>query len=276
MTTTIQHCLKTSLAPEVAQALLCHILDCDRAFLYTHPDQQLTDAQSKLWQAASQRRMDGEPVAYIIGYRDFWTLRLNVTPDVLIPRHETELLVETALAQLPAKQTLTVADLGTGSGAIACALASERPNWRIIATDQSPEALAIAQANAQQHNLRNITFEQGSWCDALPVQLLDAIISNPPYIGADEPELQQGDPRFEPQSALIADNQGLADIDTIAEQAQSHLKAGGLLLSEHGFRQGAAVREIFNKHGYTGIETLVDLAGLDRATICRQPAPSAA
>jgi len=264
----INDCLKINIPIEDNHALLCHTLQCNKAFLYTHPEHCLTAEQTEQWQILSDRRLNGEPIAYILGYRDFWTLRLNVTPDVLIPRHETELLVETALSQLPPHKTLAVADLGTGSGAMACALASERPDWQIIATDQSPAALAVAKDNAKQHQLSNITFKQGSWCNALPKdQTFDAIISNPPYIAENEPELKQGDVRFEPQSALIAPDHGLADISTIAAQAKQHLKPNGLLLLEHGYRQAAAIKDLLSKLGYQNIQCLTDLAGLDRITI---------
>ena len=253
-----------------AQILLCHVLECEQSFLYAHPEHELSTTQTTMFDALLQRRQQGEPIAYLLGYRDFWNLRLHVTPDVLIPRHETELLVETALSHLPESPCL-IADLGTGSGAVACALASERPQWQVIATDQSAAALAVAQHNATQHQL-NITSYQGNWCQALPPdQPFDAIISNPPYIAADEPELQQGDVRFEPISALIATQQGLADIHTIASQAQTHLKSNGLLMLEHGYRQGEPVQTLLQSLGYHSLTTLPDYAGHQRVTLGLAP-----
>ena len=246
--------------------MLCHVLQCEPSFLYAHPEQELTHGQLAQFNALLQRRQQGEPIAYLLGYRDFWTLRLQVTPNVLIPRHETELLIESALAQLPQTPCL-VADLGTGSGAIACSLAYERPQWQVIATDQSATALTVAKANAEQYQLA-IECHQGSWCEALPTgKQFDAIISNPPYIADDEPELQQGDVRFEPSSALISPQQGLADISTIATQAPHHLKPNGLLMLEHGYRQGETVRTLLQSLGYKAVLTLRDHADHERVTL---------
>jgi len=263
---TLQAILPDSLLRRDAQILLCHVLNCDQSFLYAHPEYELSITQADQFHALLQRRQEGEPIAYLLGYRDFWSLRLTVTTDVLIPRHETELLVETTLAYLP-EDHCQVVDLGTGSGAIACALAYEREHWQIVATDQSTAALVVAQTNAQQYQLP-IDFYLGSWCQALPEgQLFDAIISNPPYIAADEPELKQGDIRFEPTNALIAPQCGLADLHTIAIQAGDYLKANGVLVLEHGHRQGKAVSTLLQSFGYSAVTTLQDHAGHDRITL---------
>jgi release factor glutamine methyltransferase len=255
-----------------AQILLCHVLECDQSFLYAHPEHELSTTQVKQFNILLKRRQQGEPIAYLLGYRDFWQLRLEITPEVLIPRHETELLVETALVRLP-KSHCQVADLGTGSGAIACALAYERPQWQVVATDQSTAALALAQANAKRYKL-SIRFYQGNWLNALPPgQQFDAIVSNPPYIAADEPQLQQGDVRFEPDSALVAAQQGLVDINTIATQACHYLKPNGLLILEHGYRQGQSVRTRLQSLGYNAVNTLTDHAGHERVTLGVLPDP---
>lgn len=263
---TIQTVLSNAVLRREAQILLCHVLACEPSFLYAHPEHKLTTQQTAQFNTLLKRREQGEPIAYLLGYRDFWTLRLQVTPDVLIPRHETELLIETALTRLPGTPCL-VADLGTGSGAIACALAYERPQWQVIATDQSASALAVAKANAEHYQL-TIECHQGSWCKALPTgKQFDAIISNPPYIADDEPELRQGDVRFEPSSALTSPQQGFADISTIATQAPQHLKPNGLLMLEHGYRQGETIRALLQSLGYEAVLTLRDHAGHERVTL---------
>ena len=211
----------------------------------------------------------GEPVAYILGSRDFWMLTLRVNRHVLIPRPETELLVETALALVTTPEA-SIADLGTGSGAIALAIASERPVWKILATDMSGDALTVASDNASQLNIVNVEFRQGSWCDALPPQLFDLIVSNPPYIDAADAHLTQGDLRFEPHSALVAADDGLADIRTLCSQAPQCLKPGGWLLLEHGWTQGPTVAAILQSSGLETVRTLKDLNGNDRVSLGRR------
>jgi release factor glutamine methyltransferase len=244
---------------------MCFLLGRDRSYLHAWPEQELDARQLRDWNALLQRRLEGEPVAYITGSREFWSLPLNVGAGVLIPRPDTERLVELALERLPGGGSCEIADLGTGSGAIALALASERPDCRVIAVDRSSEALVIARQNARRLQL-GVEFRQGDWCAPLAGEQLDMIVSNPPYIRHDDPHLQQGDVRFEPASALVAGQQGLDDIRRIAEQARGHLKDGGWLLLEHGWDQQQAVVEILRQSGYSEIEDFVDLAG--QARVC--------
>lgn len=283
MTTTVQQALQWALvqlqasgsAKVDAEQLLMHVLGCPRARLITHPDQLLTSPQWQQFQEFVVRRLAGEPVAYISGSRGFWTLELQVTPDVLIPRSDTELLVEQVLALADDSQPMTLADLGTGSGAIALAIASERPNWRVLATDSSISALAVARENAQQNNLQAVEFYSGDWCHALPPALrLDMLVSNPPYIEPGDPHLRQGDLRFEPLSALRAQDGGLRDLTLLTAQAVTRLKPGGWLLFEHGYNQGAAVRDLMQRHRFVEISTQRDLGGQERVTLGRRAADS--
>jgi release factor glutamine methyltransferase len=215
-------------------------------------------------------------VAYLIGSRGFWTLDLTVTPAVLIPRPETELLIELALERgriisdrQPGKP-VTVADLGTGSGAIALALASEHRQWQVYATDRSAQALVVARANAARLQLEQVHFAQGDWCAALPAGMcFDMIVSNPPYIADDDPHLGQGDLRFEPRSALVADVRGLADLEAICQQSRSWLCEGGCLLLEHGHEQGHQVRALLTSRGFDDVHSRRDLAGHERVTLGR-------
>lgn len=254
-----------------ASILLCHVLDCSSSHLIAWPDKQLSSANEQHYNDIIQRRMLGTPVAYITGEKEFWSLALKVTPAVLIPRPETEILVEFALEVLRKKPTATIADLGTGSGAIACALASEHPGWKITATDASAEALAIAQHNADAHQLQNITFIQGNWCEALQQQDFDLIISNPPYVAIDDPHLDDGDVRFEPDGALSSGIKGMDDIELIAREAGAHLKPGGWLVIEHGYDQQQMVRDCFTSNGYVEITQQSDLADIPRITAGRKP-----
>ena len=249
-----------------AEVLLCFALDKPRIFLHIYPEHPLTAAQRSHFSELIQRRLDGEPLAYIVNKKEFWSLDLRVTPDVLIPRFETELLVEKCLALLPANQLLKIADLGTGSGAIALALAKERSNWYVIATDQSSAALTIARENARSLKISNIEFYQGNWCEALPKEKFAVIISNPPYIDKDDPELEINVRNFEPQQALISADNGLADLKKIALQARDYLQEGGCLLLEHGYRQGEVVANYLIELGYQQVETFSDLSSLPRVT----------
>ena len=252
-----------------AELLLAAVLGKSRTYLYTWPEQVLSPSERSYFESVLERRVMGEPVAYILGTRDFWTLTLRVNRHVLIPRPETELLVETALA-LVTTQEACIADLGTGSGAIALAVASERPVWKVVATDMSGDALTVASDNASQLNIVNVEFRQGSWCDALPPQLFDLIVSNPPYIDAADAHLTQGDLRFEPRSALVAADDGLADIRTLCSQAPQRLKPGGWLLLEHGWTQGPTVAAILQSSGLEAVRTLKDLNGNDRVSLGRR------
>ncbi|WP_456379659.1 peptide chain release factor N(5)-glutamine methyltransferase [Thiolapillus sp.] len=251
-----------------APLLLAHTLDKDRSWLYAWPEHCPAPEQLEHYQALLRRRLHGEPLAYLTGHKEFWSLQLRVTPDTLIPRPETELLVETALA-LPVKSTRAqVLDLGTGSGAIALALASERPGWQLTATDISKKALALAAQNAAQHSIHNICFVCSPWFQGLEADLrCHIILSNPPYVAEDDPHLQQDGLPHEPISALTAGADGLQDLRTIIGNAPGFLQPGGWLLVEHGMDQGTAVRQLFGLAGFRRIETRQDLEYRDRITL---------
>lgn len=249
-----------------AEYLLCAALNCDRAYLYTWPEKPLSIHAADTYQRYVDQRQRGKPLAYITERQAFWTLDLYVNEHVLIPRPETELLVENTLKLLMSQPNSQVADLGTGSGAIACALAIERPDWEITATDQSPAALEIAQQNAQRHNLTQINFVSGNWFAPLHGQRFDAIISNPPYIYAQDPHLQREGLPYEPDSALVSAESGLQDLRVLIENAPKHLKPGGYLLLEHGYNQAPAVQALFAQENYDHIETLYDLNHTPRVT----------
>lgn len=244
-----------------------HAINVTREYLYTYPEYALTPEQQQHFNQLMTRRTAGEPIAYILGHKSFWTLDLQVTPDTLIPRPETELLVELALQKLPQNAALAVADLGTGSGAIALALASERPQWQLLATDKSSAALVIAKQNAKRLGICNVLFYAGDWCAALPKQQrFAAILSNPPYIRRDDSHLQQTGLQFEPRTALVAAAKGLRDIQTIIAQARHGLVKNGLLLLEHGHDQAVAVRELLIAAGYHAVASHCDYAGIERVT----------
>ncbi len=255
-----------------AAMLLCHLLGVGRSHLLAWPERELTPDQQRAYDALLARRLTGEPIAHILGEREFWSLTLRVTPDTLIPRPETELLVERALEHLASLTSPLIADLGTGSGAIALALASERPDATLHASDRSEAALAVARENAERLNLHNLRFLPGDWIQALPDGArYRLIVSNPPYIEADDPHLRLGDLPREPRDALVSGADGLEAIRTIAAQAPGRLQPGGWLLLEHGKDQGPAVRELLLRHGFTAVATLFDLAGLPRVTEGRLP-----
>lgn len=254
-----------------AELLLLHVLGRERGWLFAHATDAVEPATEAAFAQLLQRRLQGEPVAYLLGRRGFWTLDLAVSPATLIPRPETERLVELALERLPTDRPLKLADLGTGSGAIALALASERPLAQVLATDMSPQALAVAADNARRHELANVRFQQGSWHAALGQERFDLIATNPPYIAADDPHLAQGDLRFEPASALASGADGLDDIRVIVAGAPAHLIAGGWLLIEHGWDQGPAIRALLEPAGFVEVSTAVDLEHRDRVTLGRLP-----
>ncbi len=249
-----------------AELLLLHVVQQPRSWLFTHADDMLdTDVQTA-YSALIERRAAGEPVAYIAGRRGFWSLDLEVTPATLIPRPETELLVELALQRLPPDASGSVVDLGTGSGAIALAIACERPRLQVIATDASVEALEVARRNAQRHAIGNVRFAHGDWLTPLGAQRVAMIVSNPPYIEATDPHLRQGDLRFEPASALASGADGLDDIRRIVRDARAHLQPGGWLLFEHGWNQGEAARALLAEAGYAEVFTAQDLERRDRVS----------
>lgn len=250
-----------------SELLIAHALDKPRTHLIAWPDKQLSQEQCSRALSLIERRRQGEPIAYITGEREFWSLSLQVTPDTLIPRPDTECLVARALELLTDIDSPRVADLGTGSGAIALAIARERHDCQVTATDYSEKSLAVAQSNAARLGLKNIQFVQGDWCQALAQDArFDLIISNPPYIAHDDPHLQQGDLRFEPTRALVSGEDGLDDIRRIAPQAKHHLAHRGVLLIEHGYAQGSGVRQILESHGYQDIRTLPDWEQRERLT----------
>lgn len=252
------------------ELLLCHVLDKPSSYLMTWPEKPLLVSQQQQFLTLMARRSTGEPIAYILGTQAFWTLDLEVSPDTLIPRADTEVLVETALslsANVPfLDRPFRVADLGTGTGAIALALASERPTWEVWGCDRIDAAVALAQRNQKRLGLAQVSFVQGNWLEPLS-GLFDMIVSNPPYIDSRDEHLDQGDVRFEPRSALIADDEGLSDIQHIISAATDYLVTDGWLLFEHGYQQGAAVRQLFNDCGYQQVNTCQDYAGNDRVTL---------
>ncbi|SCB97363.1 MULTISPECIES: peptide chain release factor N(5)-glutamine methyltransferase [Snodgrassella] len=250
-----------------ARMLLAQVLDINYAYIIAHGQQPLSTSEQASLSQLAQRRLAGEPLAYLLGWREFYSRRFQVSTAVLIPRPETEHLVEAALAHLPEQGTLW--DLGTGSGVIAVTVACERPDAQVWAADISSEALAIACSNATALQA-NVRFGQGSWYQAQPQPALhsvDVIVSNPPYIAAHDQHLQQGDLRFEPQHALTDNHNGLSALATIIAGAAAFLRPAGWLLLEHGFDQGEAVRDMLAQHGFSQIHTLPDLAGLDRVTL---------
>ena len=252
-----------------ARALLAHALSKPVSWLFAHGDETIEISALQRFRMLVEARESGRPVAYLIGRRGFWTLDLAVTADTLIPRPETELLVELAIARLPVSSPSRVADLGTGSGAIALAIAKERPECRVIATDASQGALEVAIDNAESNGVRNVEFRMGSWFSPLTGERFDLIASNPPYIAEGDPHLDEGDLRFEPAAALSSGADGLDAIREIVGRAAAHLNAGGWLLLEHGWEQGAAVRELLALAGFGEVSSERDLEDRERVTLGR-------
>jgi len=260
---------RSRIEPGEAEWLLSHVLGKSRSWLYSHGDDGVDAASAGRFESLLSRRIAGEPVAYLIGQRGFWQFDLQVTAATLIPRPETELLVELALDRMPRDQPLRVADLGTGSGAIALALAYERPNAQVVATDASVAALAVARDNAGALKLSRVEFRAGNWFEPLNGERFDLIVSNPPYIADDDVHLDQGDLRHEPRSALASGADGLDAIRVIAAGAAQCLQPGGWLLVEHGWEQGEAVRALLRSAGLLEIKTARDLENRDRVTLGR-------
>ena len=264
---------QSGLVPIDAQVLLAHVVGADRAWLIAHAGDPLPRAQADAFFALAKRRRDGEPVAYLTGRREFHGLDLTVTPDVLIPRPETETLVDAVLAQLAPDRPLRVADLGTGSGAIALAIAHARPLASVVATDVSAAALAVARGNAARLGIANVAFLPGDWYDALGDDPgpFDAIVSNPPYVAEGDAHLGAGDLRHEPPGALTPGGDGLDAFRAIVAGAPARLSDGGVLAVEHGHDQSDAVRDLFAGAGFAGIAAFRDLAGIPRVVLGRKP-----
>ncbi|MGZ5620849.1 MAG: peptide chain release factor N(5)-glutamine methyltransferase [Methylobacter sp.] len=249
-----------------AEVLLCQALNKPRSHLRAWPDKLLQTEQLTAFKTLLVQRQKGIPVAYITGNREFWSRDFQVSPDVLIPRPDTELLIELSLKLIPADEPVNIIDLGTGSGIIAITLATERPHAQITATDFSLAALSIAQINADKHHINNIQFYQSDWFADVPNTKFNLVISNPPYIAEDDSHLQQGDVRFEPQTALRATEQGLGDIKIISNAARHYLEPCGHLLIEHGYNQQQQVQTLFKDLHYDNVQTYTDLSGQPRVT----------
>lgn len=249
-----------------AEILLGHVTGKARTYILAFGETALTAQQSAELETQLSRRARGEPVAHLVGQREFWSLPLFVSPVTLIPRPDTECLVEQALARLPSAPC-QILDLGTGTGAIALALASERPDCRVTAVDFIPDAVALAARNAAHLAMTNVSVLQSNWFSALEGQQFDMIVSNPPYIDEIDPHLEQGDVRFEPKTALVAADSGLADLAHIIREGRRFLASGGFMLLEHGWMQGAAVRDIFREAGYHNVATCRDYGGNERLTL---------
>lgn len=272
--TTVRRALAQSgLVPLDAQVLLAHVLATERAWLVAHADNPLTGEQAAAFAALARRRRGGEPVAYLTGVREFWGLPLAVSPAVLIPRPETEALVELALARLPEDRVVTVLDLGTGSGAIALAIAHDRPRARVLATDVSADALAVARENARRLGIGNVQFARSDWYADVPAAWrdvrFDLVASNPPYVAMGDPHLAEGDLCFEPGAALASGSDGIAAIRTVVAGAPSRLAPGGTLVVEHGYDQADRVRDLFAAAGLADIVSVRDLAGIPRVVAGR-------
>lgn len=247
-----------------AELLLAHVLNVSRPYLYAHAKESLAERYFSQFAAFLERRLQGEPMAYVLGNKEFWSLKLLVSKDTLIPRPETELLVQLTLLLLPQQEGVKIADLGVGSGAIAIALASERPKWQIHGTEISANALEIAHKNLKLHGIQNVTLNQGSWCEGLIAKNYQAIVSNPPYIAENDPHLAEL--IFEPKEALVAGD-GLAAIRLIISQARDYLAKDGWLLIEHGYQQQDAVIALMLEFGYLQVEAYRDVFGQPRVVV---------
>lgn len=252
-----------------AQILICHVIDKPRSYCLTWPEYQLTEQQMDELKRLVNKRLAHQPIAYIIGSKEFWSLELETCSSTLIPRPDTEVLVEAILA-LNEKESSSVLDLGTGTGAIALALASENPDWEITAVDFSADAVALATRNRDKLKLANVEIKQSDWFQNVDKQY-DVIVSNPPYIDKSDPHLSQGDVQFEPATALIAENKGFADIEHIIKTGKQYLKGNGLLAFEHGFEQAEGVKQLFEQYGYVNVATVKDYNNNDRVTYAYNP-----
>lgn len=254
------------IAPMDARVLLCAALGVDAAHLITHSGRTLTDRQRARYLACVERRRAGEPVAYLTGEREFYSLDFRVTPAVLIPRPETELLVELALERIAADAPRRVLDLATGSGCVSIAIARARPRARVVATEIDRAALEVARANARRHAAGNVEFVESDWFGTLGAARFDVIVANPPYLAEGDPHLDEGDLRFEPRRALVAGPSGLECIGPIVARAHAHLVSGGWLLFEHGHDQATRCRELLARIGFEAVASWRDLAGIERVS----------
>ena len=251
-----------------AEVLLAFVLNKNRSYLRAWNDKTLDSKTISKFESLISQRLNGVPIAYLTEMREFWSRDFHVSSDVLIPRPDTEILIEQCLSQIPLDSTFRILDLGTGSGVIAITLAAERPKTNIIAVDASLAALEIAKKNAQKHDCQNIKFILSNWFSNVPKMKFDLIVSNPPYISMDDEHLTQGDVRFEPKTALISAENGLFDIKKIAEEAKHYLTKNGQLWFEHGYNQAESVQEILKTRAYSNIQTFADFAGNNRVTKC--------
>lgn len=254
-----------------AEVLIAHALGKDRSYLHAWPEKHLSPDEALRIRTAVQERVSGTPVAYLTGKKEFWSREFTVASTVLIPRPETEELVELALSLIPAGAACRIADLGTGSGAIAITIAAERPNSRLVASELCPQALAIATVNAARHNTPNVSFFLSDWFATIPAMTFDLIVSNPPYIAENDPHLDRGDVRSEPRIALTAGDDGLAALNTIARQARTRLKPGGRLLLEHGYTQSGVLNDLLSSVDYSDIAAHRDLQGHLRIASAKRP-----
>jgi len=261
--------LDASTARIEVQCLLQAVLQVNRAYLLSYPERILNEADHARYNALFGRRLQGEPIAYLLGVREFYGLNFKVTPATLIPRPDTELLVELALQHIPQRGTRCVLDMGTGSGAIALSIAHERPDVEVVAVDAYTAALGVATENAQRLGISNVHFMHSDWFAALAGERFDLIVSNPPYIEANDVHLSQGDVRFEPLSALASGPDGLDDIRRICADARAHLHSGGWLMFEHGYDQAERVRRLLQQSGFSEVSSACDLAGIERVTVGR-------
>jgi release factor glutamine methyltransferase len=263
------------IGPREASLLLSYVIGRNPAYIIAHPELPLRSDEAQRFSALVERRSEGEPVAYLTGEREFYGRRFSVSPSVLIPRPETELLVDLAIERISTADAVRVLDLGTGSGCVAIALASERSRSKVLAVDQSVAALAVARANALALRAGNVAFLQSNWFDALGAERFDLIVSNPPYIAAGDPHLTRGDLRYEPRSALEAGVDGLDSIRWIVEHARRYLAGGGWLLFEHGHDQAQTARALLKAAAYAEVFSACDLAGIERVSGGRLTLPGA-
>jgi len=254
-----------------SEVLLVHALQKDRSYFRAWPEKILSNEELSAFNLLVEKRITGTPVSYLREEREFWSRSFKTSPDVLIPRPDTELLIDIVLHKFTTKQALKILDLGTGSGAIAITLALELDSAQVTAVDFSQEALSIARHNASQHTVSNIQFIHSDWFNNVPSETFDLVVSNPPYIDCDDPHLQEGDVRFEPHSALVAEHNGFSDIEHITQNAMTFLKPRGILLFEHGYQQGKQVQILLESSGFKATEQFQDLQGHTRATLGVKP-----